>query len=452
MDLRGRRVLVIGAGRTGLAVARALAGRGARVLLADRRTDVGTAVEPSMAGADVEMRLGDDSLRLLDGVDLVVPSPGVPATARPLAEAAARRLPVMSEIELAARLLGCPIVAVTGTNGKSTTTTMIGDMLTAAGAQAFVGGNLGTPLIEAVHGAWDVAVAEISTFQLEWVERFRPRIGVLLNVTPDHLDRHGTMQAYAAAKARLFAAQEPSDVAVLNRDDPLVWELAPKLRARVVSIGRSDDVRGPAGAFERGRQVIYRDESGEQIFSLAHGGDGGMPFIDNVLAAVATARLYGASAEAIQTVLGGFRGLPHRCEFVVEARGVRYYDDSKATNVGAVLKSLESFPPPIVLLMGGLDKGADFAALRPRVGERVRAVVAYGRARERIATALAGAVSVICVDRFEEAVARCRATALPGDAVLLAPGCASFDQFTDYAERGNCFQSLVRQANGAASR
>jgi UDP-N-acetylmuramoylalanine--D-glutamate ligase len=445
-------VLVIGAGRTGLAVARVLAGRGARVRLADRRAQVGAALEPSMRGADVEVRLGDDGLALLDGVDLVVPSPGVPATAPPLAEATARRLPVMSEIELAARLLGCPIVAVTGTNGKSTTTTMIGDMLTAAGARAFVGGNLGTPLIEAVHGTWDVAVAEVSTFQLEWVERFRPRIGVLLNVTPDHLDRHGTMQAYAEAKARLFGAQEPSDVAVLNRDDPLVWELAPRLRARVVPIGRADDARGSAGAFQRGRQVIYRDESGEQAFSLARAENGGMPFIDNVLAAVATARLYGAPADAIQSVLDGFRGLPHRCEFVAEARGVRYYDDSKATNVGAVLKSLESFPAPIVLLMGGLDKGADFATLRPHVTERVRAVVAYGRARERIATALAGAVAVVSVDRFDDAVARCRATALPGDAVLLAPGCASFDQFTDYAERGTRFQSLVRQGDGAADR
>jgi len=450
MELRGRRALVIGAGRTGVATSRVLARRGARVRLVDRRPTEPDARSLETLGADVELRLGDESPALLADVDLVVPSPGVPATSPLLTEAVARGLDVVSEIEVAANLLDCPIVAVTGTNGKSTTTTLIGEMLAASGEHAFVGGNLGTPLIEAVEGSWAVAVAEVSSFQLEWVHEFRPAVAVLLNLSPDHLDRHGSMAAYAAVKARIFAAQEETDVAVLNRDDPAVWELRTGLRGRVVSIGFHRDAF-TCGAFLQGGEIAYRDATGEVTFALAGTRLEGRHHLEDMMAAISAARLCGASPAAIQSVLDSFPGLPHRCEFVHEARGVRYYDDSKATNVGAVVKALHSLPGRVVLLAGGLDKGGDFTALRPIVAERVRLVVAYGVARRRIREDLGDAVPVECVESFSDAVRKSVEAAKSGDVVLLSPACASFDQFVDYAERGTAFRILVGGGALAAS-
>lgn len=441
MDLKGRHILVIGAARTGVAVSRVLAGRGARVRLVDRRPEAPLADTLGCRGT-VEVRLGDEGKAVLAGVDLVVPSPGVPAAAPVLAEAVARGLPVLSEIEIAGRLLSCPILAVTGTNGKSTTTTLIGEMLRHAGQRAFVGGNLGTPLIEAVDGAWDVAVVEVSSFQLEWVERFRPAIGVFLNVTPDHLDRHGSIAAYVATKARLFATQETEDVAVLNRDDPLVWALRSGLRARVVSIGLQES--GCEGAVATASGIVCRDSvAGDATFSLARTRLVGQHNIENTMAAAMVARLRGVPPASVQAVIDRFPGLPHRCELVGEECGIRYYDDSKATNVGAVEKSLAGFTGPVVLIAGGLDKGTGFEMLRTSVRQRVRLVVAYGVAGPRIASALAEVVPVVSVDRFADAVREAKAAAVRGDSVLLSPGCASFDQFTDYAERGMAFRGLI---------
>jgi UDP-N-acetylmuramoylalanine--D-glutamate ligase len=447
MSHRGRHALVLGAARTGRAVCRVLVARGARVRLADRRGAKELADAIATLG-DVELRLGEDGPALLAGIDLVVPSPGVAATAPLLAAAVARGVEVTSEIEIAAGLLHCPLIAITGTNGKSTTTTLVGDILRAAGRRPFVGGNLGTPLIEAVDGPYDVAVAEVSSFQLEWVRTFRPAIAVLLNVTADHLDRHGSMAAYIAAKARIFAAQGPEDAAVLNRDDEAVWALAPGLRGRVISIGGcAADVAEGAFAHDdgHGRAIVYRDRSGsEQAFPLANVGLVGDHNVENMMAAVAVGRLCGIGAGEIQRALEGATPLPHRCEFVGELGGVRYYDDSKATNVGAVVKSLAGFAGPVVLLAGGLDKGTPFDGLRPAVAARVRSVVAYGVAAERIAGDLAGAAPVVRITGFAEAFRAAAAAALPGDTVLLSPGCASFDQFADYAERGRTFRELVR--------
>jgi UDP-N-acetylmuramoylalanine--D-glutamate ligase len=443
MELSERRVLVIGAGQTGRAVSRVLAARGARVVLTDRRPLGAWAENLEALGHTVEVRLGEHGLGLLAGADLVVPSPGVPATTNLVTAAVGRNVPVMSEIEVAARLLECPVLAVTGTNGKSTTTTLIGEMLRAGGARAFVGGNLGVPLIEAVESAWEVAVIEVSSFQLEWVEQFRPAIGVLLNISPDHLDRHGSMAAYAAVKARLFAAQGGRDVAVLNRDDVAVWQLRSRIRARVVAMG--GDPGDGEGTFVRNGHIVCRDAAEEVAFPLECVRLQGSHNLENMMAAVSVARLYGVAPEPIRSVLERFVGLPHRCVLVREAGGVRYYDDSKATNVGAVIKSLHGFPGRVILVAGGLDKGADFSALRPVAVGRVRRVVAYGAAAHRIADALADTAPVQCVGPFGEAVQDAMRAAEPGDTVLLAPGCASFDQFADYAERGRAFQALVRE-------
>lgn len=442
MEFQGRRALVIGAGRTGVAASRVLARRGARVRLVDRQEGELSSRVRETLGTEVEMRFGEEGPALLADVDLVVPSPGVPATSPLLVEALARGLQVASEIEVAARLLSCPIVAVTGTNGKSTTTTLIGEMLKASGRNAFVGGNLGIPLIEATEVSCEVAVAEVSSFQLEWVEEFRPSVAVLLNLSPDHLDRHGSMSAYTEVKARIFAVQQDTDTAVLNRDDPAVWKLSSGLRARILSIGVQRD--GSArGAFMEGGQIVCRDEAGEVRFSLHQTRLQGRHHLEDMMAAVSAARLCGASPDSIQSVLDTFPGLPHRCEFVHEAGGVRYYDDSKATNVGAVVKSLDGFSGGVILLAGGLEKGGGFKALRTVVADRVSLVVAYGVARSRIATDLADAAPIKCVESFSDAVRESVQAAKPGDVVLLSPACASFDQFDDYAARGMAFRRLV---------
>jgi UDP-N-acetylmuramoylalanine--D-glutamate ligase len=449
MDLHGRRVLVVGAARTGLAVSNVLARRGARVRLVDRR---GAGELPPSApelGDAIERVVGDDAPELLRGIDLVVPSPGVAAQHALLVAAGARGVPILAEIEIASRLLRCPVIGVTGTNGKSTVTTLAGEMLRRGGLHPFVGGNLGTPLIEAVDGDWDIAVAEVSSFQLEWVDGFRPAVAAWLNLTPDHLDRHGSLAAYGEMKARLFAAQQASDVAILNRDDRLVWSAAGCVRASLMPIGR-DDAGTERAVFVRrggtGAEIVCRDPAaGEASFPLERVKIHGLHNVENMMASVAIAVARGVRPVAIQAALDGFDGLPHRCELVIERGGVRYFDDSKGTNVGAVARCLEGFPGPVVLLAGGLDKGVTFETLRDVVAGRVRLVVAYGVAAERIADALGDVVPVLRAERFADAVRATMTAAVAGDTVLLSPGCASFDQFRDYAERGRTFRALVTE-------
>jgi UDP-N-acetylmuramoylalanine--D-glutamate ligase len=441
MHLIDRNALVIGAGRTGRSTARFLAARGAAVRLIDRDPEALRRADP---WAELETRVDDGSDAALRGVDLVIPSPGIPRTHALLRRAVACGVAVLSEIELAYRFLPCPLLAVTGTNGKSTTTTLLGSMLSAGGARTFVGGNLGTPLIEAVQSdapVYSAAVAEISSFQLEWTQAFRPRIGVLLNLTPDHLDRYATAAEYGAAKALMIARQRPDDIAVLNRDDPWVWEQRLRTRATTISFGREPV---EFGAFIDGDALVYWGPNPRpHRFSLARARLLGAHNRDNMLAAVTAASIWGVAPEAVQRVLEDTDALPHRLEFVRERNGVRYYDDSKGTNVGAVIRSLESFRGNVILLAGGYDKGSDFAALRPLLSERVKHVILFGAARETIASQIGGAPHRIERATLVEAVAAAADIAASGDTVLLSPGCASFDEFTDYAARGRRFRELV---------
>jgi UDP-N-acetylmuramoylalanine--D-glutamate ligase len=448
----GRRVLVVGFGRTGQAVARVLAARGDRVRAGDVRSPAALRVDAS-ALPDVELCAGSDGPELLADVDLVVPSPGVPRTAPVLVEARRRGIAVASEIEVAARALACPIVGITGTNGKSTTTTLVGLALTASGRRTFTGGNLGTPLIAALEGTYDVCVAEVSSFQLEWVEQFRPHVGCWLNVTDDHLDRHPSFADYRDSKARLFAAQSADDWAVLNRDDPEVIAVAPRLRARVVTFGaaaagsgaRRGDAVAPSGTHLDGDAVVLRlPGADEERYALARTRLGGRHNRENLLAAVATARLAGATPAGVQHAIDTIEPLPHRLTLVAEQAGVRWYDDSKATNVGAAVKSIESFAGSVILLAGGVDKGGSYAPLAAAARGRVRRALLFGAARDAIADALASAgVDVELVATLAEAVTAAAGAARAGDTVLLAPACASFDQFTDYAARGRAFRAAV---------
>jgi len=436
--LSGTRALVIGAGRSGRAAARLLAARGARVRVVERAADARR--DPAWPAA-VELVTGDERARSLDGIALVVPSPGVAHDHPLLAAAVARGVPVWSEIELAARCLTCPLLAITGTNGKSTTTTLLGAMLQTAGQRIFVGGNLGTPLSDAAlePSSWDAAVAEVSSFQLEWVPSFKPRVAVLLNLTPDHQDRYPNPDDYGAAKANLLRHQDAGDIAVLNRDDAWVWEQRRHTRATVLSFGR-DAVE--FGTYLEGDDAVVWGAGQPQRFDLRESPLVGAHNRENLLAAITAATAWGTPPEAIRAGVLATRGLAHRLELVAERGGVRWYDDSKATNVGAVEKSIDSFAGGIVLLLGGYDKGGDFAALAPRLG-RVAQLICFGTAGPTIAAQLGPAAAARLVPDLAAAVHAAAAAARPGQVVLLAPGCASFDEFRDYAERGTRFRALV---------
>ncbi len=441
-DLTGKRILVIGLARTGAECARFLTGQGASVFISDRRGAAELRQEmESLASLPIHYHLGGERLSSLDDVDGVIPSPGVPMENALLKEAVARKIPVLSEIELAYRFFRAPLVAVTGTNGKSTTTSLIGAMFQADGRKTFLGGNLGAPFIGAVLQDWDWGVVEISSFQLEWVERFRPRIALHLNLAEDHLDRYPSFTEYGRAKERIFAAQTKDDVAILNRDDPLVWGLSQHVKAQVVSFGFAEVA---AGVFASDNEIVWRSADHEERYSLAKAKIQGVHNMENLMAAMAAAKCAGVSRRAIENTLEEFPGLEHRLEFVRERVGVRYYNDSKGTNVGAVVKSLASFAAPIILLAGGIDKGGNYAPLADGVTRKVRRLVLFGAAKQVIAEALGRLTETVLVDDLETAVRDAAAHARPGDVVLLSPACSSFDQFKNYAERGRVFKRLVQ--------
>ncbi len=442
MEIKGKKVLVLGLARTGRECARFLAQHGASVQVTDVRSEVELKQEmETLAALPIRYFLGGEDPDWLEGVDIIVPSPGVPAENVLLKEGSRRGIKILSEIEFACRFLRAPLVAITGTNGKSTTTTLVGEMLKASGAKVFVGGNIGTPLIGFVGGDWEWGVVEVSSFQLEWIEEFRPRISVLLNLTEDHLDRYPNFRAYCQAKQRIFEAQDANDIAILSRDDRLVWEMRKRIRARVVSFGFSevDD-----GVFVAAREMIWRDGSREEKFPLSRVKIQGVHNVENMMAAIAAAKSAGVSASLIQKVLEDFPGLEHRLEFVREKDGVRYYNDSKGTNVGAVVKSLASFSDPVILLAGGVDKGGDYGILRQEIRQKVRRLVLFGEAQEIIARALGDLTETVIVENLEAAVGDAFAHARAGEVVLLSPACSSFDMFRNYAERGQVFKSLVQ--------
>ena len=442
MELRDKKVLVVGLARTGIECARFLLNQGAKVSLSDLRSETDLKSEiNTLKGLPIDYLLGGEEPRWLEAVDLVVPSPGVPAENPLLHEACSRGIEILSEVELAYRFSRFPIVAITGTNGKSTTTTLVGLMLKANGTQVFIGGNIGAPLIGFVGGDWEWGVVEISSFQLEWIEEFRPRVAVLLNLSEDHLDRYPDFAAYCRAKERIFENQTKKDVAILNRDDPLVWGMRQGRPARTISFGFSEVGEG---VFAKSEEIVWRDASSVERFPLCHVKIQGVHNVENMMAAIAAAKAIGIPAQSIQQTLEEFPGLEHRLEFVREKDGVRYYNDSKGTNVGAVVKSLASFSAPVILLAGGVDKGGDYGVLRDGVKKTVKRLVLFGAAKKMIAKALGTLAETVIVDDMEAAVRDAHQHARPGDVVLLSPACSSFDMFRNYAERGRVFRSLVQ--------
>jgi UDP-N-acetylmuramoylalanine--D-glutamate ligase len=443
MELNGQRVMVIGLGISGLAAARFLAARGANLVMTDLLTDLERTKLP--AG---DVYLGIEDPAWLDGVGLVVASPGVPQTSALMTAARANHIPTIGELELGSRFVTAPMVAITGTNGKSTVTVMIGDIFKAAGRKTFVGGNLGTPLVAAADTAYDVAVIEVSSYQLELIESFKPRVGIHLNLTDDHLDRYRDLDDYGRAKARLFEYQDTGDWAVLNREDAHVWKLASEVRSRVFSFGferpsNSLAINGRAIWCE-GNHLVFDDATGLGRISLDRFTLPGRHNLLNAMAAAACAMAMGIAPEIIERALAGFSNLPHRTEFVIEKNGVRYIDDSKGTNVGAVVEALTATHGPVILIAGGVDKGGDYSPLRAPLKEKVKLLILIGAAREKMRAALDGACAIELAITLADAVRIAAAGARPGDTVMLSPACSSFDQFKDYAERGRVFQELVR--------
>ena len=448
--MEGNVVVVIGLARSGIAAAEFLARRGATVVAADAKAE--SALPPEALGLrerGVRLELGEHREETLTGASMVVVSPGVPWELPALAAARAKGVPVIAEIELAFRHLRGRVAAITGTKGKSTTTAALGAMLREAGFDARVGGNIGSPLVGLVEGSTEATAfaVEVSSFQLEGTERFRPDVAVWLNLSPDHLDRHPSFEAYVAAKARLFARQEAGDWAVVNADDPVVLEQARRGRARKLLFRVTGEPlpEGDGAFFEGGLARLRRDGREETLFRRDEVVLPGAHLAGDLLVAAAAARLLGAPADAIARAARAFRGAPHVLEHVATIDGVAYYDDSKATNVEAARLSLEAFAQPVLVIVGGRYKGGDFGALAPGLRAHGRRVLAIGEARERVKAALEGAVLVDPCASLREAVERARAVAKPGDVVLLAPACSSFDMFTDYADRGRAFQAEVRR-------
>jgi len=445
VDLSGMRVLVVGLARTGMAVARFLTHRGARVIGSDsRRMEVLEKEFPELRQLEMDFCDLNRDQEVLARADLIVLSPGVPPDIEPLVRLRQRNIPIVSEIELASWYLTTPIIAVTGTNGKTTTTLLISKMLQRGGRQVSVGGNIGNPMINLVDQTEnkDMVVLELSSFQLEAIRGFRPFVGALLNITEDHLDRYPTFDAYVEAKSRLFMNQKTSDVAVLNAADPYVKRAAHACKAQRIYFNVTK--KGTDGASFNGRHIVVRESRGEEIYDPEKSRLFGIHNVENMMAAIVTARFCGCPKEVVQEIIETFDGLDHRLEFVGEVEGIRYFNDSKGTNVGAVVRSLETFSGPIILIAGGKDKGGDYLPLRTPIRERVKHLVLTGEARTRMSRELGGVVPLTLTDSLEAAVEKAHTLAQPGDTVLLSPACSSYDMFRDYVERGNTFKALVQ--------
>jgi len=440
------RVLVVGLARTGVATALFCAAHNAIVTATESRPESELGDAPvNLRTAGVKLELGGHTEKTYLAQDLIIPSPGVPADDPFLRTARSKGITIWSEIELAYRFLEGKLIGITGSNGKTTTTTLIHHILKSADYPAILAGNVGTPLISCVDGmnSRTVTVVELSSFQLELIEKFRPDIGVFLNLTPDHLDRHKTMEAYGVAKARIFQNQTELDAAVVNADDPVAVRYTPK-KPQVFWFSRQKPVT--LGACLHGENIVVTHHGKEDfVMKQSEIPLAGAHNLENVLAAVTATRLTGVDAPGIAKAVKSFAGVEHRLEFVAEIGGVRYYNDSKATNVDATLKALDAFAGRILIILGGKDKGSDYTVLQKPLREKAILGLLIGAAADKIESQISGSVAVERAGTVERAVEIASQAAQPGDIVVLAPACASFDQFQNYEHRGRVFKQLVLQ-------
>jgi UDP-N-acetylmuramoylalanine--D-glutamate ligase len=449
VDLKNKRVLVVGLGKSGLSAAMFLREQGARVTVSDTRSAVALAKEiPALLEAGIMVESGGHGLLTFRRQDLIVVSPGVPMDTPEVKQVVAFGLPVIGELELASRYLQGRVVAITGSNGKTTTTTLVGKIFADAGVQTLVGGNIGLPVIDLVakSTAETVSVLEVSSFQLETVEEFHPWIAVLLNITPDHLDRHGSFETYAAAKARITERQGAEDFLVLNAEDKAAQMVALKTKAQIFWFSGRRPIK--QGAFVHGESILFIPREGakaEPVMPVSDIHLKGSHNVENVLAAVCAARLAKIPAESIRASVAGFAAVEHRLELVKVVNGVEFYNDSKATNVDAAMKAVASFAGGIHLILGGKDKDSDYTLMSEMLKERVKIVYTIGSAAEKIERQLQGVVKIVPAETLQVAVVKAAKAATIGDVVLLSPACSSFDQFENYEQRGRVFRQLVNE-------
>jgi UDP-N-acetylmuramoylalanine--D-glutamate ligase len=455
MELKGKKVLVVGLGKSGLAAALFLRRRGAQVTVSDVRSAELLARDlVALLDEGIMVETGGHGLLTFRRQDLIVVSPGVPMDTPELVQVKKFGLPILGEVGLAAHFLKGKTLAITGSNGKTTTTTLCGEILGAGGLKVRVGGNIGVPVISLVEDSSDDgwSVLEVSSFQLETTGVFHPQIAVILNITPDHLDRHGSFDNYIAAKERIFANQTAEDALVLNADDDAASRCAERTGSRVFWFSRTRIVR--QGAFVHEGAVFFRateQSAPEVILKIGSIPLRGEHNVENVLAAVCAARLAGVAPEAIRKAVEQFRAVEHRLEFVASINGVDYYNDSKATNVDASMKAIAAFPSGIHLILGGKDKNSDYRLMRPLLEARVKAVYTIGAAAEKIITHIEGATRIVNAGTLDAAVVAAAEAAQPGEVILLAPACSSFDQFENYEQRGRVFKDLVLARRGLSA-
>lgn len=442
-EYRDKQIVVVGAGRTGRSLAAYFLRMGGLVTLSDSRSAEQLGDLSALSDKGIHFDFGGHNSQVFAKADLVAISPGVPLDLPAIVEANRRGVPVLGEIEIAFRQITAPLVAITGTNGKSTTTTLMGEIFRAWKRRTFVGGNLGTPLIEALEEpSWDWLIAEISSFQLEAIQDFRPKYGLLLNLSEDHLDRYPSMTDYVDAKQRLFENMTGADVAVFNNDDTLVRQLVKELPCR--KIGFSSQRLPVEGMGLDESDIVWRHSAEEIRFPISELRLKGLHNLENVMAALIPPLLEGCPPEIAWSAVCNFDGLDHRMVLVRELDGVVWYNDSKGTNVGSVVKSLAGLQAPVTLIAGGRDKGGDYSPLVEMIREKVAHMILIGEAADHIEAALGSWTKTIRATTLEEAVQLAHRVTSPGGSVLLSPGCSSFDMFSSYAERGNVYVQAVR--------
>ncbi len=457
----GAQVLVVGLGKSGLSAVKFLRNLGIKVSVSEggRATDLDRGVIQWLQGEGVIFETGGHSSDFFSAADLIVASPGVPPDLPLLKEARNRGVPVVGEMALVADYLKTPLVAITGTNGKSTVTTLIGGIFKASGKRAFVGGNLGIPLTDYLIGPQDadVVVAEVSSFQLDAAGGFRPDVAVLLNITPDHLDRYASYEDYVRSKFLIFSNQTASDAAVINADDPLIMEHLHDLQGNEGEKGIvsrlfpfSREKKDGPGAYLSGCKVVVSGVAGpssqSEEYDLAGTALSESPNLENAMASILAARIMGCPQDGVRKALSGFTPLAHRMALVAERNGIRYYDDSKATNIGAVLAALTGVSQPVVLIAGGRDKGGDYGIMKEAVQQKVKAMILIGEAKQKMAEAFRDVTKIEFAESMNEAVRLATNIARPGETVMLSPACASFDMFKSYSHRGDVFREAVLQS------